>query len=72
LAAAIASHADAIVTFTLKYFPANALEPHQIKNIHSDDYILDQLERHPCETLAAMKKMRTRLARPPQTAGRIH
>ena len=68
LAAAIAGHADAIVTFNLKDFPADALDPHQIEAIHPDDFILNQLELRPYEALAAVKKMRARLTRPPLTA----
>lgn len=71
LAAAIAGHADAIVTFNLKDFPADALEPHQIEAVHPDDFMLNQLELRPFEALAAIKKMRSRLTRPPQSAAEL-
>jgi len=71
LAAAIAGHADAIVTFNLKDFPADALDPHQIEALHPDDFVLNQLELRPYEALAAVKKMRARLIRPPQTAAEL-
>ncbi len=71
LAAAIAGHADAIVTFNLKDFPADALDPHLIEAIHPDDFVLNQLELRPYEALAAVKKMRARLARPPQSAAEL-
>lgn len=71
LAAAIAGHADAIVTFNLKDFPADALDAHQIEAIHPDDFMLNQLELRPYEALAAVKKMRARLNRPPQTAAEL-
>lgn len=71
LAAAIAGHADAIVTFNLKDFPADALDSHQIEAIHPDDFVLNQLELRPFEALAAVKKMRARLNRPPQTAAEL-
>ncbi|HQC98283.1 MAG TPA: PIN domain-containing protein [Aquabacterium sp.] len=71
LAAAIAGHADAIVTFNLKDFPADALDAHQIEAIHPDDFVLNQLELRPYEALAAVKKMRARLNRPPQTAAEL-
>ena len=71
LAAAIAGHADAVVTFNLKDFPADALVPHQIEAIHPDDFVLNQLELRPYEALAAVKKMRARLNRPPQTAAEL-
>lgn len=71
LAAAIAGHADAIVTFNLKDFPADAFDPHQIEAVHPDDFMLNQLELRPYEALAAVKKMRARLNRPPQTAAEL-
>ncbi len=71
LAAAIAGHADAIVTFNLRHFPAAALEPYRIEAIHPDDFVLNQVELQPYEALAAVKKMRARLTRPPQTAAEL-
>ncbi len=71
LAAAIAGHADAIVTFNLQDFPAGALDPHLIEAIHPDDFVLNQLELRPFEALAAVKKMRARLTRPPQSAAEL-
>ncbi len=68
LAAAIAGHADAIVTFNLKDFPEDALAPYRIEAIHPDDFVLNQLELRPYEALAAVKKMRARLTRPPLSA----
>ena len=71
LAAAIAGHADAIVTFNLKDFPAVALDAHQIEALHPDDFVLNQLELRPYEALAAVTKMRARLTRPPQSAAEL-
>jgi PIN domain len=71
LAAAIAGHADAIVTFNLKDFPAHALDKYQIEAIHPDDFVLNQLELRPYEALVAVKKMRARLTRPPQSAAEL-
>jgi hypothetical protein len=71
LAAAIAGHTDAIVTSNLKDFPADALDPHRIEAIHPDDFVLNQLELRPYEALAAVKKMRARLTRPPQSAAEL-
>lgn len=68
LAAAIAGHADAIVTFNLKHFPADVLSHYQIEALHPDDFILNQFELRPYEALAAVKKMRARLSRPSQSA----
>lgn len=71
LAAAIAGHADAIVTFNLKDFPADALDPHLIEAIHPDDFVLNQLKLRPFESLAAVEKMRARLNRPLQAAAEL-
>lgn len=71
LAAAIAGHADLIVTFNLKDFPADTLGPHRIKALHPDDFILSQIERRPYEALAVVKKLRSRITRPPQTAAEL-
>ncbi len=71
LAAAIAGHADAIVTFNLKDFPASALHPFRIEAIHPDDFVLNQLELRPFEALSEVKKMRARLIRPTQTAAQL-
>ena len=71
LAAAIAGHADAMVTFNLKDFPADALDPHLIEAIHPDDFVLNQLELRPFEALAAVKKMCARLNRPPLSAAEL-
>lgn len=71
LAAAIAGHADVIVTFNLKDFPAGVLEPYQIEAIHPDDFVLNQFELRPYDALAAVKKLRARLTRPPQSASKL-
>jgi hypothetical protein len=44
LAAAVASEAQAIVTFNLKDFPPEACEPFAIEAIHPDDFLLDLYE----------------------------
>jgi predicted nucleic acid-binding protein len=71
LAAAIAGHADAIVTFNLKHFPAHELTRYQLEALHPDDFVLNQLELRPVEALVAVKKLRARLTQPPQTAAEL-
>lgn len=68
LAAAIAGHADAIVTFNLKDFPANAVEIHGIEVLHPDDFMVAQYSLDHIKVLGAVKGMRQRLRRPPHTA----
>ena len=65
LAAAIAGHADCIITFTLKDFPASAVEPFGIEVIHPDRFIVSQLDLDYIPAITALKKMRQRRKRPP-------
>lgn len=64
LAAAIAGHADAIVTFNLKDFPAKVLSQYSIEAQHPDDFIMNQLELRQLDALQAFKSMRARLRNP--------
>lgn len=68
LAAAIAGHADSIVTFNIKDFPNQALDQYDIEAIHPDDFICHQLDLMPYEALTAIKHIRLRLKNPPYTA----
>ena len=60
LAAAIAGHADCIVTANLKHFPADVLQRHGLESIHPDDFLIYQLDLEPYVALAAFKEMRAR------------
>jgi len=64
LAAAIAGHADCIVTSNLKDFPAAVLAPHGIEAIDPDSFVLHQLDLDPVHALAAFKRMRVRRQKP--------
>lgn len=64
LAAAIAGHADCIVTNNLKDFPSAVLTPLGIEALHPDDFLVAQLELEPLKVLPAFKKMRARLKNP--------
>ena len=59
VAAAIAGHADAIVTFNLRDFPAAALEPLGIEIQHPDDFVVNQLHLNLTEALKGIKAQRT-------------
>jgi hypothetical protein len=67
LAAAIQGHADAIVTFNLKHFPAHVVSKYDIEVQHPDDFVMNQLELRQLEALEAVKNMRARLKNPVQT-----
>lgn len=64
LAAAIAGHADSIVTQNIKDFPVDVLEPLGITVLHPDEFLLQQLELAPLVVLPAFKAMRDRLKNP--------
>lgn len=68
LAAAIAGHADCIVTFNVKDFPAPNLEKWAIEVLHPDDFISLQLSLEPVLALTAIKHIRTRFKSPPKTS----
>lgn len=68
LAAAIAGHADCIVTFNLKDFPSTTLQPFRLEAIHPDSFIISQFDLDPFRTVAALKKMRQRKGNPPVKA----
>lgn len=64
LAAAIAGHADCIVTSNLKDFPASVLEVYGIVALHPDDFIIAQLDLDLYSALGAFKAMRGRKQNP--------
>ena len=71
LAAALVGHADAIVTFNLKDFPAGTLEPLGLEAQHPDDFVVNQLHLNLPEALRAVKAQRARLMRPTRTAAEL-
>jgi hypothetical protein len=64
LAAAIAGHADAIVTWNEKDFPKEVLDPFGIEVQTPDEFVLNQLMLDNVAALASIKRMRERWARP--------
>lgn len=64
IAAALAGHADCIVTSNLKHFPAGVLGPLGLEAIHPDDFIVYQFDLDLYAALAAFKNMRSRLRKP--------
>ena len=65
LAAAIRSHADAIVTLNLKDFPEESLRQYGIEVIHPDDFILYQIDMAPTSCCLAFQAQRAALKNPP-------
>jgi predicted nucleic acid-binding protein len=68
VAAAIASHADAIVTFNTKDFPATVLQPYGIEVQHPDEFLMNPLQLQEIPALRAIKKMRARWTNPARPA----
>ena len=65
LAAAIRGNAQAIVTFNLKDFPAQVLDPFDIEAIHPDDFLGHQLELAPELVRQALREQAAATAKPP-------
>lgn len=68
VAAAIVGHADAIVTFNIKDFPASVLRPYGIEVQHPDEFLMNQLQLQKIPALSAIKKMRARWTNPVRPA----
>ena len=64
LAAAIAGHADCIVTSNLKDFPGAVLLEYGIEAIDPDTFIINQWDLDPVNAMAAFKRMRARRKKP--------
>jgi hypothetical protein len=67
LAAAIAGHADCIVTANLRDFPAEIVGSYGIEVIHPDRFIINQWDLDHIATMTAFKAMRARLRNPTAT-----
>ena len=65
LAAAIHCGADMIVTFNLKDFPKDVLNPYGIEARHPDEFLAYQLEVAPEVVCSAARRQRVSLKNPP-------
>ena len=68
LAAALAAAASFILTFNVRDFPAATLSPLNITAIHPDHFLTPLCAAVPDELVAATRRIRRRLTRPPLTA----
>lgn len=64
LAAATHSGCQVLVTFNLKDFPAESLEPHDMTAVHPDDFLLDQLDLYPRLVMATLREQSNDARRP--------
>ena len=71
LAAAIAGHADAIVTFNLADFPSDILKEFGIEAQHPDQFVANQLNLHKLRALSSLKSMRARWSNPARSAEEV-
>ncbi|HPH64955.1 MAG TPA: PIN domain-containing protein [Kofleriaceae bacterium] len=67
LAAAIRAHAQTIVTFNLRDFPAAALSPFDVEARHPDDFVLDQIDLAPARVIEAVIDQAHALRNPPKS-----
>jgi hypothetical protein len=67
LAAAIVGRADLIVTYNLKDFPADALDPYGIEAQHPDQFLQHQLGLNPDLVCAVVRNLRSGLNNPPRS-----
>lgn len=65
LAAAIAGHAQSLVTFNLKDFPDATLADRGVEAVHPDRFLLDQLDLMPGVVLTALDDQAAALRNPP-------
>ena len=68
LAAAIAGHADCIVTSNLKDFPEGILRSYGLEAIDPDTFIINQWDLDPVRVITAFKHMRARRRKPASSA----
>lgn len=71
LAAAIRCGAQAIVTFNLRDFPAEALAPLGIEAKHPDDFVLDAIGLKPGVVLQVITRQADALKAPPVSVGKL-
>jgi predicted nucleic acid-binding protein len=67
LAAAVRANVEALVTFNLRDFPQSAVDPYDIRVVHPDEFLLDQLDLHPARTRAAMERQASACMHPPMS-----
>ena len=63
LAAAVRANVEALVTFNLRDFPRSAVDPYDIRVVHPDDFLLDQLDLHPVRTREAIERQASAYAK---------
>ncbi|WP_420803095.1 hypothetical protein [Salinivibrio kushneri] len=68
VAAAIKGQAESIITFNLKDFPSEALDPLGLSAIHPDEFLCDMFELDSSACVKAAQQQRHGLKNPPMTS----
>lgn len=68
LAAAVAGHADCIVTANLRDFPSEIVSAYGMEVVDPDRFIINQWDLDPVTAMTAFKHMRARRKKPQATA----
>jgi hypothetical protein len=68
LAAAVRADAAVIVTNNIKDFPASALDPYDLDAVRPDDFLLDQLDLYPSQTLRCVREQIAACRKPAMSA----
>ncbi|MDE9365682.1 PIN domain-containing protein [Luteipulveratus sp. YIM 133132] len=71
LAAAIRSECHTVVTFNLKDFPDDSLEPWGVEVLHPDQFLLNQLDLAPGLVVTALQQQSAAYTDPPRTVDDI-
>ncbi|MDQ2166443.1 MULTISPECIES: PIN domain-containing protein [Vibrio] len=68
VAAAIKGQAESIITFNLKDFPKDELEPLELSAIHPDEFLCDMFELNASACITAAQQQRRSLKNPQMSA----
>ena len=71
LAATLRSQAHTIVTFNLKDFPMDSVEPWDVEVVHPDQFLLSQLDLEPYRVLTALHQQIGANRRPPRSVDEL-
>lgn len=71
LAAAVASPAEAVVTFNLRHFQPEACEPHDIEPLHPDEFLVTLYDLDPPTVSAEVGAQAAALTRPPMSRSQL-
>lgn len=67
LAAAVAGGADVLVTFNIKDFPQDSVDPHGVAVLHPDEFLTALLDHQPKAVTEVLRADAARYRRPPTT-----